>query len=93
MKKLLFANNGVSAIALRYTHMKRGKPVTPSMLINLAPRRFVKPSAVVRCFMTLENHGLVARVSEGSWNITHKGSEYLRLTAGQTMGEHVSSRK
>lgn len=93
MKKLLFANDGVSAITLRYTHMKRGKPVTPSMLINLAPRRFVKPSRVVRCFNTLENYGLVARVSEESWSITHKGSEYLRLTAGQVVNEHGSTRK
>lgn len=93
MIKAMFPSNGISAIALRYTQMKRGKPVNPNMLITLSPKRFKKPSHARRCLEGLERLELVSKVDTDAWSITDKGKEYLRLSAERYVGEHATKRK
>lgn len=93
MIKQPFSNTGVSAIALRYAQMKQGKPVTLKMLVSLSPSRFRYDYDARRCFETLAKYKLVSKVDDDAWTITPKGTEYLRLTAKQYVGEYAKVRK
>lgn len=91
--KPLFDNSGISAITLRFAQMKRTKPVTPQMVVNLSPKRFKKPSQARRCFEGLERLGFVSKVDTDAWSITPDGSQYLKLTANKYLGENGFTRK
>lgn len=91
--KQLFNNSGISAIALRYSQMRRGKPVYPHMLVSLSPTRFKKPSHARRCLEGLANAGLLVRSDNDGWSITPMGSEYLLLNSKQYVGEYAKVRK
>jgi ribosomal protein S19E (S16A) len=82
----------VSSMAvLRYTRMLK-VGVTPERVHNMFPHFYKHPYLARRALDRLTASGLIKKMSDGTWSITDRGSEYLKKTSQPYKGEHGHSK-
>lgn len=80
-EKITHNSTPIGTLILRYLKMKDTSGASPAQVLGMFPHRFSKPSRVNERLISLHSNGYIKKKNSMCWEITTKGSDFLKIYA------------